>query len=65
MVGYTREDLDAGRISWAEMTPPELVEQDRRVLKELAATGVCETFEKDFIRRDGSRVPDLRRSGDV
>jgi PAS domain S-box-containing protein len=59
MVGYTREDLDAGRIRWADMTPPELVEQDRRALAELATTGVCEPFEKEFIRRDGSRVPIL------
>ena len=57
MVGYSREDLDSGRIRWADMTPPELIEQDRRALKELAATGVCEPFEKEFIRRDGSRVP--------
>jgi PAS domain S-box-containing protein len=57
MVGYTRVDLDAGRINWAEMTPPELAEQDRRVLRELATNGVCEPFEKEFIRQDGSRVP--------
>jgi PAS domain S-box-containing protein len=57
MVGYAREDLDARRISWAEMTPPELAEQDQRVLKQLAITGVCEPFEKEFVRRDGSRVP--------
>jgi PAS domain S-box-containing protein len=57
MVGYTREDLDAGRVSWAEMTPPEWVEQDRRALEKLAATGVCESFEKEFIRQDGSRAP--------
>jgi PAS domain S-box-containing protein len=59
MVGYTREDLDAGRIRWAAMTPPELVEQDMRALRELATRGVCEPFEKEFIRRDGSRVPIL------
>jgi PAS domain S-box-containing protein len=57
MVGYAREDLGAGRIRWADMTPPELFEQDRRALKELATTGVCDPFEKEFIRRDGSRVP--------
>jgi PAS domain S-box-containing protein len=57
MVGYTRDDLDAGRIRWADMTPPELFEQDRRALKELATTGVCDPFEKELIRRDGSRVP--------
>jgi PAS domain S-box-containing protein len=57
MVGYTRADLDAGRIRWRDMTPPELVEQDRRALNELRATGVCVPFEKEFIRQDGSRVP--------
>ncbi len=57
MVGYSRADLDAGRINWAKMTPKEWREQDQRALKELAATGVCETFEKEFFRQDGSRVP--------
>jgi signal transduction histidine kinase/CheY-like chemotaxis protein len=41
------------------MTPPELVERDQRALKELSVAGVCEPFEKQFIRRDGSRVPIL------
>jgi PAS domain S-box-containing protein len=57
MVGYGREDLTAGRISWAAMTPPELVERDQRALKELAVAGVCEPYEKKFIHRDGSHVP--------
>jgi PAS domain S-box-containing protein len=57
MVGYEREDLAAGRISWSAMTPPELAERDRRAMRELAVAGVCEPFEKTFIRRDGSRVP--------
>jgi PAS domain S-box-containing protein len=57
MVGYTRDDLEAGRLSWAEMTPPELLEQSRRVMNELAISGICEPYEKEFIRQDGSRVP--------
>jgi PAS domain S-box-containing protein len=57
MVGYEREDVTAGRVSWAAMTPPELVEQDDRALKQLAIAGVCEPFEKEFIHQDGSRVP--------
>jgi PAS domain S-box-containing protein len=57
MIGYSREDLEAGLVRWGDMTPPELVEQDRRALRELATTGVCEPYEKEFIRRDGSRVP--------
>jgi PAS domain S-box-containing protein len=57
MVGYSREDLDAGSISWAHMTPPELIAQDGRALRNLATRGVCEPYEKEFIRKDGSRVP--------
>jgi PAS domain S-box-containing protein len=59
MLGYTRDDLAAGRILWREMTPPEYRKRDEKALEELAASGVCETFEKEFIRKDGSRLPIL------
>jgi PAS domain S-box-containing protein len=57
IVGYTREDLEAGRVGWAAMTPPEYAHLDRRSLEELAATGICTPFEKEYLRKDGSRVP--------
>jgi PAS domain S-box-containing protein len=56
-VGYTREDLEAGRLDWKEMTPPEYSALDRQALEEISATGVCKSFEKEFIRKDGTRVP--------
>jgi len=59
IVGYTREDLEAGRIGWSTMTPPEYANLDRHSLDELAATGVCTPFEKEYFRKDGSRVPIL------
>jgi PAS domain S-box-containing protein len=59
LVGYTREELNAGRISWSAITPPEHAESDRRALEEVAANGVCTTYEKEYIRKDGSRVPIL------
>ena len=59
LMGYTREDLKARRINWAAMTPPEGDALDRQGLKELAATGVCRSYEKECIRKDGSRVPIL------
>ena len=59
LVGYTREDLVAGRINWMAMTPPEYAKLDQKALEELAATGVCESYEKEWICQDGSRVPVL------
>ena len=59
LIGYTREDLEAGRLNWREITPPEYAEVDQRCLEEVAAKGVCAPFEKEYIRKDGSRVPVL------
>ena len=59
MVGYTREDLAAGRMRWTEMTPPEYLNPDEKALRELAVSGVCDTYEKEYICKDGNRVPIL------
>jgi PAS domain S-box-containing protein len=59
MVGYSRAELEGGRLRWAQMTPPEFAELDAHGLAELAERGVCTPFEKEYIRRDGSRIPIL------
>lgn len=59
MVGYTREDLLAGRVRWDVMTPPEYRHVSDRSIEELKTFGVCSPFEKEYIRKDGSRVPVL------
>ena len=56
MVGYTREDLRQGRLSWKNLTPPEYAPVDEKAIGELIATGRCSPFEKEYIRKDGSRV---------
>jgi PAS domain S-box-containing protein len=56
MVGYTREDLRQGRLSWKNLTPPEHAPVDEKAIGELIATGTCSPFEKEYIRKDGSRV---------
>ncbi len=60
MVGYDREDLSAGRIDWVHMTPPEYRHLDENAVRELRARGVNkEPFEKEYLRKDGKRIPVL------
>jgi PAS domain S-box-containing protein len=57
MVGYGREDLVSGCMRWTELTPAEWLDRDERAVAELRATGTLQPFEKEFLRKDGSRVP--------
>jgi PAS domain S-box-containing protein len=59
MVGYSAEDVRAGRLRWIDITPPEYKAQAEKNEKELRATGVFKPIEKEYIRKDGSRVPVL------
>jgi PAS domain S-box-containing protein len=59
MVGYTSDDLTSGRLRWSELTPPESRVASERAVAQLRATGTCDVFEKEYFRRDGSRVPAL------
>ena len=57
IVGYTREDLQAGLVRWDKMTPPEYRSLDENCIEKLKATGISATYEKEYIRKDSSRVP--------
>jgi len=59
IVGYDREDLNSGGMSWASLTPPEWREGDARAAAELKMTGIVPALEKEYFRKDGSRVPVL------
>ncbi|HEY3278365.1 MAG TPA: PAS domain S-box protein [Syntrophorhabdaceae bacterium] len=56
IIGYTREDFIAEPFKGAEMTPPEYRPLDQRALEELKSIGIGTPYEKEFIRKDGSRV---------
>jgi PAS domain S-box-containing protein len=56
-LGYTREDLRAGKVRWTDMTPPEWKASNARASEQLASSGVATPWEKEYFRRDGSRVP--------
>lgn len=59
LTGYSRDELVAGEMNWRVMTPPEFMDRELAAHEELTKTGVCAPFEKEFIRKDGCRVPIL------
>ena len=65
MLGYSRDDLASGRIGWRELTPPEWEDVSIRAVAEIQATGRCEVFEKEYFRKDGTRVPILMASAAI
>jgi len=59
ILGYSRADFEAGELNWRKSTVPGFEHLDEKALGELASNGVCVPFEKEFFRKDGSRVPVL------
>ncbi|HWW51403.1 MAG TPA: ATP-binding protein, partial [Verrucomicrobiae bacterium] len=56
---YGREDLVSGRLRWTELTPAEWRDADEQIIAELKAVGTFKPREKEYFRKDGSRVPVL------
>jgi len=59
MIGYSRDDLAAGRIRWRAITPARWAASDDNALEELRRAGACRPFEKEYTHRDGHHVPVL------
>jgi PAS domain S-box-containing protein len=59
MVSYDREDLVLGRIRWADLTSPDWRDRNNARIEQQKSSGRFEPFEKEYTRKDGSRVPVL------
>ena len=59
MLGYSREEFLAGEVHGGELTAPEHIAGDQKAIEALQRTGVAPPWEKEFLRKDGSRVPVL------
>ena len=59
IVGYQRSDLEGAGLRWTELTPPEWQAQDQRNAALLKEAGTLRPYEKEYFRKDGSRVPVL------
>jgi len=56
MLGFTRDDLAAGRIHWDQVTRPENLSLDEQAFTEMRDTGACTPFKRQFVRKDGTPV---------
>lgn len=59
MTGYTRQELVSGAVGWRDMTPVEHHAHDAQRVDQLRVSGQLEPREKEFFRKDGSRIPVL------
>lgn len=55
MTGYSRGDLEAGLVRWDSLTPPEWLVATTDALEQLKRLGNSVPYEKEFVRRDGTR----------
>jgi two-component system cell cycle sensor histidine kinase/response regulator CckA len=60
MLGFSREDVAAGRLRWTELVPPEWQESTSRAIEEIRTTGAAVPREQELFRKDGTRVPVLQ-----
>ncbi|MXV51101.1 PAS domain S-box protein [Pedobacter sp. HMF7647] len=56
MLGYTRQELEDGSLNWENITPKEFIPASEHAVMLLETTGVCPPFEKQYFRKDGSRI---------
>ncbi len=59
ITGYNRDDLNQGRLRWPDLTPPEYLALDELAHEEALRFGASKPFEKELLRKDGTRVPVL------
>ncbi|MEH1922329.1 PAS domain S-box protein [Nostoc sp.] len=58
LAGYTRDEFTTlGKINWRELSPVEYKDLDDRAILEVQAKGISKIYEKEYIHRNGKRVP--------
>ncbi len=59
IIGFTRDDVAAGRVSREVITPPEWWDADADAHQQLKRTGAFRPYEKEYVHHQGHRVPVL------
>lgn len=61
-IGYSRKDLEDGLIDWIKITPKEFMPVTDKAIQNLKTIGMSPPYEKEYFRKDGSRVQVLMGS---
>lgn len=56
IIGYSRYELEKGFIRWDDITPPEFLPLDQSSIIEAQEKGSCIPYEKQYLRKDGTRI---------
>jgi two-component system, sensor histidine kinase and response regulator len=56
LVGYSRQEFQQYGLRWDKLTAPEYASLDRQGIDQLITTGASPPWEKELVRKDGSRV---------
>lgn len=59
IIGYAREDLKSNPLKFIDITPEEYLERDAKAVREFMKYGFITPYEKEYFKKDGSRVPVL------
>ncbi len=59
MLGYSREEMLAGKVLWSVVTPPEWQVPSGIAVEEVRKSGFVAPWEKEYFRKNGQRVPVL------
>ena len=59
MLGYTREEMLAGKLNWETITPLDRLVPDIEDRNQLSATGFLPLREREFVHKDGRYIATL------
>ena len=56
LIGYAEEELRSGTCA-LDLTPPQWRDHEAKVLGELHRSGEPQLYQKEYVRKDGTRIP--------
>ncbi len=59
LLGYSAEDVENGAMRWNLLSPSEFSDAERLALERLLAIGKSESYQREFLAKDGRLVPFL------